>query len=515
MRTENSVKNSSTAFIGNLLAYLIAFIAQAIFIKILGTEYLGLNGLFSNVLSTLSIFELGIGNAIVFNLYKPIEFNDNEKIKSLMNFYKKAYIIIALLIAFFGILLLPFINVFIGDNSLNINFYFVYILSLLSTIVSYLMVYKRNLIIANQKNYIINIIHVLYLILLNISQVIILYKTKNYYLYLVIKILYQLLENFVINIVANKMFPLLLEKKIYKLDKKTEKDIFSKVKALIYHKIGGILVIGTDNIIISMIFGLNTVGIYTNYNTITTAVSGLFSQIISTTASSVGNLLVENNYQKNFSVFKKMRFLNFWIASFTSICIFLLIQPFITLWIGEQYLLEFYIIIFIIINFYQKMMRNVYGTFKDSAGIWMEDKYIPIIESILNIAFSIILGYSIGLAGVFMGTIISGLALWCYSYPKFVYKKLFNKSYKDYAKETIGYIVLFLTLASGTYYISTLFIFDNVWLQLISNSLIALIIPNIVLIFIFRKTDNFKYFIDLIKKIINKVYNKLHKKHSR
>ena len=515
MRTENSVKNSSTAFIGNLLAYLIAFIAQAIFIKILGTEYLGLNGLFSNVLSTLSIFELGIGNAIVFNLYKPIEFNDNEKIKSLMNFYKKAYIIIALLIAFFGILLLPFINVFIGDNSLNINFYFVYILSLLSTIVSYLMVYKRNLIIANQKNYIINIIHVLYLILLNISQVIILYKTKNYYLYLVIKILYQLLENFVINIVANKMFPLLLEKKIYKLDKKTEKDIFSKVKALIYHKIGGILVIGTDNIIISMIFGLNTVGIYTNYNTITTAVSGLFSQIISTTTSSVGNLLVENNYQKNFSVFKKMRFLNFWIASFTSICIFLLIQPFITLWIGEQYLLEFYIIIFIIINFYQKMMRNVYGTFKDSAGIWMEDKYIPIIESILNIAFSIILGYSIGLAGVFMGTIISGLVLWCYSYPKFVYKKLFNRSYIDYAKETIGYIVLFLTLASGTYYISTLFIFDNVWLQLISNSLIALIIPNIVLIFIFRKTDNFKYFIDLIKKIINKVYNKLHKKHSR
>ena len=111
--------------------------------------------------------------------------------------------------------------------------------------------------------------------------------------------------------------------------------------------------------------------------------------------------------------------------------------------------------------------------------------------------------------------IISGLALWCYSYPKFVYKKLFNRSYKDYAKETIGYILFFLTLASGTYFVSTIFIFDNMWLQLISNSLIALIIPNIVLIFIFRKTDNFKYFIDLIKKIINKVYNKLHKKHSR
>lgn len=504
-RTGNSIKNSLTSLIGNGVAFVIAFIAQAIFIKLLGAEYLGLNGLFTNILSMLSIFELGIGNAIVFNLYKPVAENDTKKIAALMNFYKKAYHIIASLILAFGLLLLPFISYFVSNISININIYIVYLLFLFSTVTSYFMVYKRNLIIANQKNYIINIFHTIYLIILNLSQLVILYFTKNYYLYLIIKIICQILENILISIYATKNYDYLKINKNEKISNEIEKDIFSRVKALIYHKVGAMIVLGTDNIIISKFFGLVSVGLYNNYYTVTNGITTLFSQVISTTTASVGNLLVSKNADKKYEVFKKMRFLNSWISIFTSVSLLVMIQPFISVWVGEKYKLDMFVVIWIVFNYFQTMQISTYNTFKDSAGIWREDKFVPLIQAGLNIVFSIICLKIFGLAGVFMGTIICGLILWCYSYPKFIYKKLFGRSYIDYAKETIGYILLFILIAVVTYNFSLLIKCNSAFTQLIINTCICLVIPNILMTIIFRKSDNYKYF----KKIFTKYFFKV------
>ncbi len=504
MRTNNSIINSIVTLMSNILSFVIAFVAQAIFIRILGTEYLGLNGLFTNLLSMLSIFELGIGNAIVFNLYKPIAENDENKINSLMRFYKKTYNIIALVIFIAGILLMPFLRFIVTTSIEEINIYVIYILFLISTVSSYIMTYKRNLIIANQKNYIINIIHMGYLSILNLSQLLIIYFTKNYYAYLITKICCQLLENIIINIKSNKDYQYLDIKSANKLDKETEKDIFSRVKALFFHKIGGIIINGTDNIIISMFLGLTQVGLYTNYYTITAALTSLFGQIISSATASVGNLLISNDKKKSYEVFDKMRFLNSWISIFSAVSFFVIVQPFVKIWVGEEYLLGIGTVAVITFNYFQKMQRNSYSTFKDSAGIWREDKFVPLIESLLNIIFSIICLKIFGLAGVFMGTIISGLALWCYSYPKFVYKKLFNRSYKDYALETLGYILLFILVALPTYLVSTVLIVNNVLLQIIINAIICLIIPNLILLIVFRKNKNLKYFKDLILKLFHK-----------
>lgn len=510
MRTSNSIKNSLTILIGNMISYIMGFIAQALFIYILNIEYLGLNGLFTNVLSMLSIFELGIGSAIVFNLYKPIAENDKLKIAKLMNFYKKTYNIIALLIFSCGLVILPFITFFVGEVTVDVNIYLIYFLFLVSTSVSYLIVYKRNIIEANQQKYIINIIHSLYLIILNIAQLIILYLTKNYYAYLIVKIVCQLLENIIVTAVANKKYPYLNKYKKEKLDEATSKDIFKRVKALIFHKVGGIVVLGTDNILISKFFGVATVGLYTNYNTIITAVNTIFSQVITSTTASVGNLAVENNSDKMYITFKKMRFLNFYISCFTSVCILLVIQPFITLWIGSDYLINFITVILLVFNYFQSVQRTVYSTFKDAAGIWIEDKFVPLLESLLNIVFSILFIKICGLPGVFIGTLISGLALWCYSYPKFVYKKLFNRMYKNYAIETIGYALLFVLVCSICYIITLIVTVDSVLLQLIINLLICIIVANLLLFLIFRKNENFKYFIDILKNIISKRKKKKH-----
>ena len=504
MRTSNSIKNSLTSLFGNFLSFIIVFISQAIFIRLLGAEYLGLNGLFTNILSMLSIFELGIGNAIVFNLYQPIAENNERKIVALINFYKKTYHIIAVLIFCFGIFLLPFINYFVGEISIDINIHLVYFLFLLSTISSYFMVYKRNLIIANQKSYIINLFHVGYLILLNILQLLILFFTKNYYFYLIIKIICQLLENFLITLYAVKSFSFLNKYKNEKISKSVEKDIFKRVKALIFHKIGGIIVLGTDNLIISRFFGVLSVGLYNNYCIITNGITTIFSQIISSTTAAVGNLLVSSSTSKKYEVFKKIRFLNSWISIFTSVSFLVIVQPFISLWVGREYLLDYFVVVVIAFNYFQKMQRQTYSTFKDSAGIWIEDRFIPLIESFLNIIFSLLLLKIFGLSGVFMGTIISGLVLWCYSYPKFVYKKLFCRSYLDYFKETFGYISLFIIISFVSIYISNIFIFNNLFIKLLFNILISILVPNLLLLIIFYKSDEFKYFLRIFSKFFLK-----------
>lgn len=505
MRTTNSIKNSITSTTCYIISILIGFLNQSLFIKVLGVKYLGLNGLFSNILGMLGIFELGIGSAIIYNLYKPIAENKEAEIKSLMLFYKKAYNIIAILITVTGLAIMPFLKSIVGEITVDINIYIIYILFLFQTVSSYIITYKRSLIYANQKNYIINIIHLGYLIIFNISKLVILFITKNYYLYLGVMIIGQFLENIVISVIANKMYPYLLDKNVEKLSKDTEKNIFKKVKALIFHKIGTIIVLGTDNIIISRFFGVITVGLYSSYCMIISPVSNLFGQMISSATASVGNLLATEEKEKVYKTFKKIRFLNFWLSCFSGVCLLVIMQSFITVWIGEDYLLPMIVLVTIIFNYYQKMMRNTYMAFKDSAGIWEEDKFIPLIESVLNIVSSVICLKIFGLAGVFMGTIISGLALWCYSYPKFVYKKLFNRSYIDYAKETIGYMLLFVFTALITYGISILVNVSNPILQIIVNCIICIIVPNLILFIIFRKSENFQYFIELLSKMLRKI----------
>ena len=500
-RKKSSFKNMITAVSSNVLTIIVGLVAQAVFIKILGSEYLGLNGLFSNVISMLGIVELGMGSAIIYNMYKPIAEENHEKIKSLMQFYKKSYRIITLIISIIGIMIIPFIKYIVDIESVTvgINVYLVYILFLLETICSYILSYKRSMLYADQKEYITNIIHMGYTILVNTMQLTFLYFTHDYYLYLIIKVMMRLVENIVISSYVNRRYSYLLDNNVTKLDSKTEKDIFQKIKALFFHKIGTFIVSGTDNIIISKYLGLVTVGLYSNYYMIINAVQTVINHIIQATRASVGNLLVTESKTKQFDVFNKIRFVNFWISCFSSICIFVIMDSFITIWIGYKFVLPTKVLLVLVINFFIVSSRSTYGAFKEAAGIFYEDRFVPIIESLLNIVLSIIFVKKFGLMGVFMGTIGSGLVLWCYSYPKYVYNKLFGRKIADYMKETIYYFIIFILIAGFTYSLAILISFDNVYLQFISNVLIALIVPNVIMLLLFSKDENFKYFINMLK----------------
>lgn len=422
-----------------------------------------------------------------------------------MNFYKKAYNVISLIVLALGICIMPFIKKIVGEVSVGINIHIVYILYLLSSLASYFLTYKRSILYADQKKYIINYTHTIYLLILNSTQLLVLSLTRNYYIYIVLKIVCQIGENIVLNLIVNKQYPYLKKSINNKISDEMEKNIFQKIKGLFFHKVGNFLVWGTDNILLSYFFGVIQVGIYSNYSMIINAVTNLLQQFISSTSASIGNLLVEKNNRKTQNVFQKIYFLNFWIVVFASNCILIIIQPFVKVWVGEQYLLPLYIVIVLIISFYQKMMRVTYDTFKEGAGIWHEDRFIPILESVFNIIFSIIFAKCFGLVGIFLGTIVSGFVLWFYSYPKFVFNKILSLSFKEYAKINIKYFFIFSIITSTSFLISTLYNPSFILLKLIYNILISLTVPNILMLLIFFKDKNFKYFIDVVKKISNKV----------
>ena len=172
MRSKNSIINAIAAIVMYIVTILASFLTQRIFIRTLGNEYLGLNGLFNNILSMLAVVELGFGTAVIYNLYKPIADKDEKKINALMNFYRKTYNAISIVIFVLGICILPFLENIVGKVSIKENIKFLFILALIDVVVSYLLTYKRSILYSNQKTYIVNIVHIGYTILVNILEII-------------------------------------------------------------------------------------------------------------------------------------------------------------------------------------------------------------------------------------------------------------------------------------------------------------------------------------------------------
>ena len=255
MRTEASIKNSFFATFSIVVRILIGFLAQKVFVLILNAEYLGANGLFSNIIGILNLAELGIGQAIIFNLYKPIANDDKETIKSLMGLYRKSYNWIILIVSLVGIAIIPFLDLFIGETTLELNFTLVYVLFLIQSVTSYVLTYKRSILYAYQENYLVNVVDIIYVLVSNIAQLVILHLTKNYYLYLGIKSIAILIENLVITALANKRHGFINEKDVRSLEEDIEKDIFARIKAQIFHKIGSIVITRNRQYYYFKIFG--------------------------------------------------------------------------------------------------------------------------------------------------------------------------------------------------------------------------------------------------------------------
>lgn len=326
MRINNSIKNIITSVLGQFITIGLNFTTRSIFILMLGNEFLGINGLFTNIISILALAEMGIGSAIIYSLYKPIAEKDYIKIKGLMSFYNSAYKVISLIILIVGVAIIPLIPKIAKSDINNFRLIIIYLLFLCNSVASYLYAYKKSIIVADQKDYILSIYRNIFKVILNILQVIILIITKNYEMFLIIQIVVTITENILVAKKVDKMYTFLLNKDNVKLGKKEKNSIIKNVKALLYHKIGGVIVNSTDNILISKFVGITSVGLYSNYYLIIGALNLLIGQSFSALTASVGNLNAVESKEKSYNTYKLILFINFWIAGFSSICLWILLS---------------------------------------------------------------------------------------------------------------------------------------------------------------------------------------------
>lgn len=512
MRFKNSFINIIFGLGGHFVITGVQFLVRTVFIFQLGKAYLGVNGLFTNVLSILSLAELGIGNAIIYSLYKPLAEKDNNKVKALMGLYEKAYRIIAAVILVLGLMLIPFLKYIIKDPpQIPENIILIYLLFLINSVTSYLFVYKTSLIIADQKQYIVTIITNLFSVLGAIGQISMLFFTRSFIGFLVTQIFFVITNNIYLVYKANKMYPILKEKQNIQLEKEEKANIFKNVRALIIYKIGALFTIGLDNILISSFIGIVWVGIYSNYTMLTGKIHKILSQIFSALTASVGNLNAGDDINKKEFIYKTLLFIAFWLYGFCSICLYMLLNPFIELWVGREYLLTNITTLIIVLNFYFLGMHDPTMIFRNTLGLYVQGRYRPLIGAFINIIISMALIGRYGILGVVLGTLFSRVLVLAWYEPFIIYKNAFNKSvikfYVKYIFYTITVIVTAIVCSLFSNYLDGILALNKIN-QFVTKLTICLVIPNMFFLIIYWNVKEFQYLKSNTQVMISKIKNR-------
>lgn len=505
-RTYVSFKNSIVALIAQVTSIILSFVTRTFFIKYLSMEYLGINALFTDILTMLSFAELGIGTSIVYLMYKPLSEKDEYKIAALMNLYSKIYKYVGTFIAICGLMILPFLGKLIKDDYSISGIGSIYILYLINSVISYFFTYKRSIIIADQYGYIDKFNTIIFSLAQNIIQILVLIFTKNFYLYLSVQIMCTLLSNIFISVKANKMYPYLYKYRYAKVDKDTTNTLIKNVLAMVSSKLGSVIVSGTDALLISSFSGIKSVALYSNYKLLSNTVKSIIIQIIEPITATVGNLNVTESKEYSYKIFKRIYFINFIIAFFASTFLFTLINPFISIWIGEEYLLSTDIVFMIVLNLYVIQMRQPAIIYINTCGLFWQIKWKSIVEAIINLIVSLILLYylDLGILGVLIGTFISNIFTNVWWEPIVVFKYGLNKSSLKYFKYFFIDSIVFIINIILVNKICILFNYSSIW-QFIINFVLTLVVSTFIFIAIYYKREEFEYSINLIKNIVMKI----------
>lgn len=495
MRIQKSLQAITTGLIGQIITLLTGFAVRTVFIHCLGATYLGVSGLFSNVLTVLSFAELGIGQAIVFSLYKPIANSDYATICSLMRLYAKVYRVLFGVVLIVGIAILPLLPYFIKDIDTIPNLRIIYLLYLFNSAVSYLFSYRSTFVTACQMNYIVNIFGMCTNFAMSALQIISLIIFKNYFIYLGIQIVSGIIQNGAIYIYAGKRFPYLKDKNISPLPGEELKKIKDNVKALVIYKIGSISLNSTDNIIISAICGIITVGQYSNYLLLQTSATAFLNIIFSNLTPSIGNLNACETKDKQFFIFNVINFMTFWLYTVCAVCLFICMTPFINIWIGHQYELSESVSFIMAVNVYIAGMLFSPFNYRQTMGLFVDGKMRPIISAAINIIASVLLAYKMGLPGVLWGTAIARLLTNVWFDPYLVFKKGLEMPpslyFLDYIKKFVIFIVLLLVCTALTNYIPD---YNLAWLFV--KGIVTFLVCNLAIIALNFKSKEFKYLCD-------------------
>lgn len=500
-RKKYAAKNFIWATVGNIANSILTFISRTIFIYTLGTLYNGINGLYTNVLGMLALAELGVGQAVSFSLYKPLAENNVKKIQAIINFYRIAYRIIAAVVLVIGVGLAPFLKYIIkGADGVEhlVLYYFIF---LFNTVSSYLLVYKSTLVEADQKKYLITNINTIIKGCITISQIIVLLISRNFLCYLLIGMVVQFLGNVYINYYAGKMYPFLIGHNDEQLSKADKQTILTKIRALMAHKIGEKAVNQTDNIIISAFINVSAVGLVANYTMLINLINTFVIAFFNGATAAIGNIIATESEDRSYVVSKRFDFIGYVLYGWASLCLFFLLPPFISLWIGSDKVIDSMTCFLLCFNFFFAGLRVPFANVKSAAGIYEQDKWVPLAQAAVNLGVSIVGAKYLGLIGVYLGTLASSLVPQIVR-PIVVYKYIFNRSSKSYFKELIKRIMQLSICFLVLYFVFDKVHITNVILDLFFRLLTCSLVMTIEILLCYRNKDELQYIINIIKKVI-------------
>ena len=500
-RTRNARNGIITGLFSKLLHMGMPFITRTVLLYMLGTQYLGLSGLFSSLLSFLSLAELGVSNALVYSMYKPIAEEDEDTVCALLALYRKLYRIIGLVILTAGLVCVPFLRYFIsGDVPPDVNLYVLYALYLGNTVCSYfLFAYRGSLLTAHQRIDVSNVIDSTVSALTWGLQMLGLLLLRNYYVYVIMMPLSNIAGNIIRLYYAKKHYPQYVPRG--KVDAQLEASIFKKIKALLGAKISTTVLHASDNIVISAFLGLTMVTIYGNYYFLLNSIGGFLGIVYSVILPGVGNSLVTETLEKNYRDFKKFSFINQWLVGWCAVCFLCLYQPFMKLWVGETLMLPFSAMTLIVVYFVFYQGRKVVITYKDAAGIWWEDRFRPFVMAGTNLFSNLIMVQFIGIWGIVLSTILSLLVSipWeTYTVFKHVFKRSAGEYYISLAKYLLV-LVFACVLTLGMCQIAS----DGI-LAIIIRGCICVVTPNVIFYLFFRKREEFNDVKALLLRLIRR-----------
>ncbi len=503
-RTKYSVKNATVAMATKILAIVFGYFARMVFTRTLSIEYVGINGLYTNIIGALNVADLGIGTALVYAMYKPVAENNIKKQQALLRLYDRIYMVTAGISLVMGIILYPILIRFTNTTIPGKELFLIYALFMSRTILSYFLMYRSTIFIANQKNYVNDLCDSGFLVIQNILQIIVLLTTRKYYLYLVFFVLGAVGRNATIYYLAGKAYPETCAKSQETLSREEETEIYRNMGAMLMHKVGNVLIGNIDNLTLTGIVGLAAVGIYSNYFLIIGSVRQIIDRIINAISGSVGNLGATEDKNHVKEVFLGTFLLVAIGYGTASIVLSEMLDVFVEASFGAEYVFPRLVTVVLCVNFFLNGLRQASLIFRDSLGLFWHDRYKTIIESLVNLVFSIILAKRMGTAGVFIGTSISiiGVSMWVE--PIVLYRDYFKTSVSEYFGKLLKYVILYGCSFLLVRYLNQIIPWGNDIIRYFGMIAMSMIMPLLILGGFNAKTAEMRFVISHLKPLVKK-----------
>lgn len=462
-RIKKTLLNARVNFIYYFITLILSFFSRKVFLDCLGADFVGLTGTLQNLLGFLNLAELGVGSAIGYLLYKPLYDHDQDKINEIISVMGYLYRIIGLVILVAGCILACFLPLIYPNTDFSMGIIvFAYFTFLASTLIGYFINYRQNLLGADQRNYVVTAYFQTATVVKTTLQMVSAYYTGSYYLWMVIELVFGIGYSFILNWKIDQTYPWL--KADVKLGKKLFKkypEVMQKTKQLFIHQISGFVQFQTTPFLTYAFVSLKIVAYYGNYTLLVDKIIQLMNTFLSSINASVGNLIAEGNKQKIMDVFYENCSLRYLYASFITFVIYLFLEPFITVWLGGEYLLGHVVLVLLCLKMYVQVMAGKTYAFIYGYGLFA-DVWAAIVQSAIFLVVAILGGYYYGLSGIIVASIISYFVIQSLWKPYYLFKKGFLESLLPCVTYSIGMNVInIITILLPTYIMRQLFPINN------------------------------------------------------